>query len=123
MTLGAAPEGRFSYLEIILGADHPRPPRRLRGPADRFKETALYALTIFLGAFLVFQIQPLIARYLLPWYGGARGVWTACILFFQVMLVAGYAYAHWVSRLRRPRNQAAIHLLLLALSVPPENPI
>src|SRR6476659_4955951 len=53
-----------------------------------------YALTIFLGAFLLFQVQPLIAKYILPWFGGGPGVWTACMLFFQLALLAGYAYAH-----------------------------
>ena len=49
-------------------------------------------LVLIFGAFLVFQIQPVIARYLLPWYGGARGVWTACILFFQVFIFRGILF-------------------------------
>ena len=51
--------------------------------------TILFAITIFLGAFLLFQIQPLIAKFILPWFGGSAGVWTVCMLFFQVALLAG----------------------------------
>ncbi len=72
-----------------------------------------YALTIFLGAFLLFQVQPLIGKYILPWFGGGPGVWTTCMLFFQVVLLGGYAYAHLISRCLRPRSQAGVHLLLL----------
>ncbi len=57
----------------------------------------LYTLTIFLSAFLLFQVQPLIAKHILPWYGGGPGVWTTCMLFFQVFLLLGYAYAHAVN--------------------------
>ena len=50
---------------------------------------AAYALTIFTGAFLLFQLQPLIGKYILPWFGGGPGVWTTCMLFFQVLLLGG----------------------------------
>jgi hypothetical protein len=76
-----------------------------------------YALTIFTGAFLLFQVQPVIGKYILPWFGGGPGVWTTCMLFFQVVLLAGYAYAHFSSRLLRPRPQAFLHLLLLAAAL------
>ena len=49
-----------------------------------------YALTIFLGAFLLFLVQPVLARFILPWYGGGPMVWTTCMLFFQVLLLGGY---------------------------------
>lgn len=83
-----------------------------------------YALTIFSGAFLLFQIQPLIGKYILPWFGGGPGVWTTCMLFFQVVLLAGYAYAHLSTRLLRPRAQAVLHLLLVvaALALQPITP-
>jgi hypothetical protein len=77
----------------------------------------IYALTIFLGAFLLFQVQPLIGKFILPWFGGGPGVWTTCLLFFQVALLAGYAYAHVVSRRLRPRKQVLLHLALLAAAV------
>ena len=55
-----------------------------------------FPVTIFLSAFLLFQVQPIIARYLLPWFGGSPAAWAACVLFFQAVLLAGYLYAHWV---------------------------
>ena len=58
-----------------------------------------YAITIFTGAFLLFQVEPLLARYILPWFGGTPAVWITCMLFFQLLLVAGYAYSHLNSRL------------------------
>ena len=83
-----------------------------------------YALTIFSGAFLLFQVQPLMGRYLLPWFGGSPGVWTTCMLFFQVALLAGYAYAHYSSGRLKPRVQAVVHLILLlaALALLPITP-
>src|ERR1035437_10513687 len=74
----------------------------------------LFALTIFTGAFLLFQVQPLIAKYILPWFGGGPGVWTTCMLFFQLLLLGGYAYAYLISRWLKPRAQAIVHLVLLA---------
>jgi hypothetical protein len=76
-----------------------------------------YAVTIFFGAFLLFQMQPIVAKYILPWFGGSPGVWTACLLFFQLLLVGGYAYAHLTSRWLRPRTQASVHLVLLAAAL------
>ena len=75
----------------------------------------LYAVTIFLSAFLLFQVQPLIARMILPWFGGTAAVWTTCMLFFQVLLLAGYVYSHaYVSR-RIPAGRY-VHVVLLALA-------
>jgi spermidine synthase len=76
-----------------------------------------FALTIFTGAFLLFQVQPLIGKYILPWFGGGPGVWTTCLLFFQTLLLAGYAYAHFSSTWLKPRQQVIVHLVLLALSL------
>jgi hypothetical protein len=83
-----------------------------------------YALTIFIGAFLLFQVQPLIGKYILPWFGGAPGVWTTCMLFFQALLLGGCAYAHFVSSWLRPRAQAALHfaLIVAALALLPITP-
>ena len=72
-----------------------------------------YALAIFFGAFLLFQVQPLIAKFILPWFGGGPAVWTACMLFFQVLLLGGYAYAHLVSTRLSRRTQAVVHLVVL----------
>jgi hypothetical protein len=76
-----------------------------------------YGITIFLGAFLIFQIQPIISRAILPWFGGSPSVWTTCMLFFQVMLVAGYGYAHFVSRKLSARNFTILHFALLAIAL------
>jgi hypothetical protein len=59
----------------------------------------LYALTISLSAFLLFQVQPVIAKMILPWFGGTSAVWSTCMLFFQMVLLLGYLYAHWLQRL------------------------
>ena len=75
----------------------------------------LYAVTIFLSAFLLFQVQPLIAKIILPWFGGAAAVWTVCLLFFQLVLFLGYFYAHLLTRNFRPKTQGRIHAALLAL--------
>jgi len=76
-----------------------------------------YALTTFLSAFLLFQVQPLLGKAILPWFGGTPGVWTVCMLFFQVSLVGGYAYAHLVVA-RLPRGwQGGIHAALLVVSL------
>jgi len=83
-----------------------------------------FALTIFAGAFLLFQVQPLIGKYILPWFGGSPGVWTTCMLFFQMLLLGGYAYAHATSRFLKPRAQALLHVILLvaALAMLPITP-
>jgi len=70
----------------------------------------LFPVTIFLSAFLLFQVQPIMGRFILPWFGGTPAVWSVCLLFFQAALLAGYAYAHW---LRHPR----LHIVLLAVSL------
>jgi predicted O-methyltransferase YrrM len=79
--------------------------------------TVLYACTIFLSAFLLFQVQPVIGKMLLPWFGGSAAVWSTCLLFFQVLLLLGYLYAHWTSRFLAPKRQALLHILLLASSI------
>ncbi len=76
-----------------------------------------YAASIFLGAFLLFQVQPLIARYILPWFGGTPAVWTTCMLFFQLLLLLGYLYAHLVISRLKPRAQAVVHSLVLVASI------
>jgi len=77
----------------------------------------LYILSIFLSAFLLFQIQPLIARYILPWFGGTPAVWSTVQLFFQVALTAGYAYANWLVGRISSKRQGWIHIALLAASL------
>ena len=78
----------------------------------------IFITVVFLSAFLLFQVQPVIARYILPWYGGSPAVWTTCLLFFQVGLLAGYAYAHALVIFFREKRrwQVGIHLVLILLA-------
>ncbi len=76
----------------------------------------LYALTILVSAFLLFQVQPVIAKIILPWFGGSAAVWTTCMLFFQLVLLLGYLYAHAVVRYLKPRVQMLVHIALLLVS-------
>jgi hypothetical protein len=75
---------------------------------------ANFAATILTSAFLLFQVQPIISRFILPWFGGSPAVWTTCMVFFQCVLFAGYAYAHLLGQIKNPKTQMAIHLCLLA---------
>jgi hypothetical protein len=74
-----------------------------------------FAVCIFLSAFLLFQVEPMIARYILPWFGGTPAVWSTVVLFFQMLLTGGYAYAYWL--LRRARRRELMHLVLLGVSL------
>src|SRR5215470_8930281 len=76
----------------------------------------LYATTIFCSAFLLFLIQPIIAKQILPWFGGSATVWTTCLVFFQTTLLVGYAYSDVVVRRLSARAQASLHTLLVAAS-------
>jgi SAM-dependent methyltransferase len=88
----------------------------LAAPAHRLL-TLHYGLTIFLGAFLLFQVQPILGKLILPWFGGSASVWTTCMLFFQVLLLAGYLYAHCVVTYLSARRQTYVHLALLVVSL------
>ena len=77
----------------------------------------LYAGAIFLGAFLLFLVQPIIAKQILPWFGGSAAVWATCMVFFQMVLLIGYAYADVTTRRLAPRRQVMLRLVLLALSL------
>ncbi len=77
----------------------------------------LYAVALFLGAFLLFQVQPLVGKLVLPAFGGASAVWMTCLMFFQTVLLAGYAYAHLLTSRLAPRAQAWTHGGLLAASL------
>src|SRR2546427_1934641 len=77
----------------------------------------LYSASIALSALLLFLVQPIIAKQILPWFGGGAGVWTTCMVFFQTLLLAGYGYAHWLARRLSPRQQWGLHTALLAASL------
>ncbi|HZI58747.1 MAG TPA: hypothetical protein VFF39_18335, partial [Verrucomicrobiae bacterium] len=76
-----------------------------------------FGVTIFTGAFLLFQVQPILGKYILPWFGGMSSVWTTCMLFFQVLLLGGYLYSHLLSTRLKPRAQASVHLAVLAATI------
>jgi SAM-dependent methyltransferase len=77
----------------------------------------LFAVTVFSSAFLLFLVQPIIAKQILPWFGGSAAVWTTCLVFFQTTLLLGYAYADWIVRALAPRRQVALHTALLVASL------
>lgn len=78
---------------------------------------ALFAVVIFLGAFLLFSVQLLLGKYILPWFGGTAGVWATCLFFFQTTLLAGYAYAHGSVGQFSLRLQTRVHIALLLSSL------
>ena len=77
----------------------------------------LYAATIFSGAFLLFLVQPIVSKHILPWFGGSAAVWATCLVFFQSVLLLGYAYSDRVSRAFAPARQVALHGALLLASL------
>ena len=76
----------------------------------------IFTFTIFLGALLLFQVELIIGKTILPWFGGTSAVWITCMLFFQVLLLAGYAYGHALDR-ARARAQTRLHQLLLLATI------
>lgn len=83
----------------------------------KFSRVMLYFVTIFLSAFLLFLVQPMIAKVILPDFGGGASVWTICMLFFQALLLGGYLYAHGLIKWLKPRSQLIVHACLLLLAV------
>lgn len=77
----------------------------------------IYAATIFVSAFLLFLVQPVIAKQILPWFGGSAAVWTTCLVFFQFLLLFGYAYADFTTRRMKPKSQVWLHCTLLIASL------
>jgi hypothetical protein len=76
---------------------------------------AYFAISIFLSAFLLFQVEPMIARAILPWFGGTSSVWSTVQMFFQVLLTGGYAYANWL--IGKSRRREFVHLVVLGVSL------
>jgi hypothetical protein len=93
------------------------PQRHGAAPTTERARVFRFPITIFLSAFLLFQVQPIMGRYVLPWFGGGPAVWTHCLLFFQALLLGGYAYAHWLGSRRSIRLQASVHITLLGASL------
>lgn len=76
-----------------------------------------YGTAVLLSAFLLFLVQPLLGKYILPWFGGSPSVWTTCMLFFQVLLLGGYSYAHLITSRLSPRKQALLYVYMLVATV------
>jgi hypothetical protein len=89
---------------------------RIAGSANRMP-MLLYSFAVGISAFLLFLVEPLFAKMILPWFGGSAGVWTVCLVFFQSALLLGYLYADVCTRRLRPRRQVSLHIALLALSL------
>lgn len=102
--------------EPLSGEEQPNVPPRPNS-AQRLAPKLLYGLVIFSSAFLLFQVQPLIAKIILPWFGGVAAVWLTCLLFFQAVLLLGYLYSHLLAENFRARTQGRIHAVLLAASL------
>ncbi len=83
--------------------------------AGRALPIAAFPVTIFIAAFLLFEVEPMMGKLLLPWFGGAPSVWTTCMLFFQLLLLGGYAYAHLIGTCLSSRAQTRVHLTLVAV--------
>ena len=92
----------------MLRAEHPR---------SAGIDAAVYGTTIFISAFLLFQVQLIVAKYFLPWFGGTPAMWTTCMFFFQLALVAGYLYAHFLTDRVPLRWQGIVHIGVLLLAV------
>jgi hypothetical protein len=90
--------------------------RSQSGLMDRIPLSLLLALTIFVSAFLLFQVQPLISKFILPWFGGSPAVWTTAMLFFQCTLFLGYVYSHLLFSRLSLINQVRVHIGLLAIA-------
>ncbi|HVH88184.1 MAG TPA: hypothetical protein VM912_15795, partial [Terriglobales bacterium] len=106
-----------SLEELLVRPARARVTRGISVAARQYSASrALYAFSIFLGAFLLFQIELIIGKYLLPWFGGSAAVWTTCMLFFQILLVGGYAYAHLLGTRLQERRQTSLHIALLFLA-------
>lgn len=75
---------------------------------------SLFAISIFLSAFLIFQVQPMIGKFILPWFGGTPAVWSTVMLFFQVLLTGGYAYAYWLIGHVSQKRQPVVHIALIS---------
>jgi SAM-dependent methyltransferase len=81
------------------------------------RNAALFGMPLFLGAFLLFLLEPLVAKQILPWFGGSAAVWSTCLVFYQIALLGGYLYAELLTRYLRSGMQAAVHIVLLLTSL------
>lgn len=114
---------RFARLEAGPAPTETYPLQSALSRADSNRSTLfsstmpLSALTIFVSAFLLFLVQPIVAKQILPWFGGSAAVWTTCLVFFQTTLLLGYTYADFAVRRLARRTQIRLHVALLAASI------
>src|SRR6476660_3566122 len=95
------------------GRPDPEPPvQRDSTKSSRF----VFGLAAFTSASLLFQVQLILAKFLLPWFVGTSAVWTTCLLFFQLFLLVGYFYSHKISTSFSLNRQGCLHLTFLAIS-------
>jgi hypothetical protein len=106
-----AKKSKLESLEI-----HPVPSIQDKPVVKNGSQALLYAFTILLSAFLLFQVELIMGKFLLPRFGGGPSVWTTSMLVFQILLLAGYAYAAFCSARLTPRQQGITHICLLAVS-------
>src|SRR3954453_8019162 len=92
-------------------------PQYFAGPSFMPSNRLLYGTAAFLSAFLLFVIEPLAAKQLLPVLGGSSAVWLTCLVFFQTALLLGYLYAHWLTRSEDPSRQRRTHILVIILAL------
>ena len=101
----------------LAGSAYPAETVKMSVAPSRTAMMALFGFTVFCSAFLLFQVQLVIAKYILPWFGGTPAVFTTCMLFFQIFLLLGYSYAYLIDGWLSPRAQAIIHSLLIILAI------
>ena len=86
-------------------------------PSQGLRNLVMWGGPIFLSAFLLFQVQPLLAKIILPWFGGGAGIWITSLVFFQITYLLGNLYAHWLIRYGSSRWGSLLHMALLAFSL------
>src|ERR1700719_4448150 len=101
-------EGILSYTPT-RGSPATGLPRKLPLPGTFAREPFIRGGTLFLSAFLLFQVQPVLTKLILPWFGGAAAVWTTSLMFFQCAYLLGNLYAWWLVR-RSPQVQSGVHI-------------
>lgn len=92
-------------------------PPQTHKPRLRFESRWIFAFSVFVASFLLFQIQPVAGKAILPWFGGSAAVWSTCLLFYQCLLSLGYLYAHLSTSRLRPRTQSIVHGVLIGASL------
>ena len=113
-----APERAFVSPSAIGDRGDPLDPvEERRRPAAPSPSVALFAATVFASAFLIFFVQPMVGKHILPWFGGAPAVWLVCVAFYQLTLFFGYGYAHLLNQRLASSRQLVTHAILFAAAL------